>query len=215
MSDYICPNCGADLEEQFGFDPNASYWTCTNCGTLLTNPDDPDMDTPSGTIWFCDCCGACLNKQYGFDESYSSWTCTECGHINNLSGDNVYSSEDEYQNSVTHYNCPNCGAELNKQPSFYEEDEYTCESCGEELYKDGGEYVTRYTCPHCGSTLNSQWGVNTWSNYCTCSNCGSHLHKTGDEFEEDDESDDDEDSSSEQSTLSHFRRWGGFEDLCG
>lgn len=122
MSDYYCPNCGADLEEQPGFDPNGSYWTCTNCGTLLTDPSDPDMDTASGVTWFCDCCGACLNKQDGFDESYSSWTCTECGHENSLSEDNIYSSEDEYQNSITHYNCPNCGAELNRQTSFYEEE---------------------------------------------------------------------------------------------
>ena len=227
MSDYFCPNCGADLENQPGFDPNAGYWTCTNCGTLLTDPDDPDMDTPSGATWFCDCCGACLNKQYGFDENYSSWTCTECGHINNLSGDDIYSSEEEYQNSITHYNCPSCGAELNKQPSFYEEDEYTCESCGEELYKDGGEYVKKYTCPHCGATLNSQWGFNTWSNYFSCSNCGSQLYKSGDEYEEeqqdqnevdsadgydesdedtyeeDDESDDDDFSS--RQTTSQFR----------
>ena len=214
-------------KQEEALDPNAGYWTCTNCGTLLTDPDDPDMDTPSGATWFCDCCGACLNKQYGFDENYSSWTCTECGHINNLSGDDIYSSEEEYQNSITHYNCPSCGAELNKQPSFYEEDEYTCESCGEELYKDGGEYVKKYTCPHCGATLNSQWGFNTWSNYFSCSNCGSQLYKSGDEYEEeqqdqnevdsadgydesdedtyeeDDESDDDDFSS--RQTTSQFR----------
>ena len=197
MSDYYCPNCGADLEEQPGFDPNGSYWTCTNCGTLLTDPSDPDMDTASGVTWFCDCCGACLNKQDGFDESYSSWTCTECGHENSLSEDNIYSSEDEYQNSITHYNCPNCGAELNRQSSFYEEEEYTCESCGTDLYKNGDMYEKRYTCPNCGDTLNSQWSFNSWSGYCTCSSCGRQLHKSFDEYEKIEEDQEEEDDSYE------------------
>lgn len=82
MSNYFCPNCGADLGDQAGFDPNAGYWKCTKCGAVLTDPEDPDMDTPSGAVWFCDSCGACLNKQPGFDEKYNSWTCTECGHVN-------------------------------------------------------------------------------------------------------------------------------------
>ena len=40
MSDYYCTNCGADLGDQYGFDPEKGYWTCTECGTLMTDPDD-------------------------------------------------------------------------------------------------------------------------------------------------------------------------------
>lgn len=52
MGDYYCTNCGADLEDQFGFDPDSGHWTCT-----------------------------------------------ECGHTNNLSEDEIYESEEDYQNS--------------------------------------------------------------------------------------------------------------------
>ena len=31
MSNYYCPNCQADLEEQDGFDPEDGYWTCAEC----------------------------------------------------------------------------------------------------------------------------------------------------------------------------------------
>lgn len=95
MGENYCTNCGADLDIQPGFDSNNGYWTCTVCGKLMINPDDPDFS--SDVVWFCDECGACLNKQYGFSEGYSSWTCTACGHINPINPDEVYASEAEYQ----------------------------------------------------------------------------------------------------------------------
>lgn len=140
MSEYVCPYCGADLMDQDGFDPDASTWTCTECKHLCINPDDSDFDDED-TVWVCDCCGAILNKQIGFDEDMSTWTCTECGHVNDLDPSNVYETEEDYQNSITHYFCPSCGAELNHQPSFYGNNEYTCESCGADLVKEGDEYI--------------------------------------------------------------------------
>ena len=98
MSEYYCPNCGADLEDQSGFDPDDGYWTCKECGKLLIDPDDDDDDSQySGVRWFCDECGACLNKQSGFEDWYSSWTCTKCGHVNSISEDEIYESEEDYE----------------------------------------------------------------------------------------------------------------------
>ena len=98
MSDYYCPHCGADLEDQYGFDPNAGYWTCTVCGQFLIDPESSDdSDRFDGVGWFCDGCGAYLNKQSGFSDWYSTWTCTECGYTNNISEDEIYDSEEDYQ----------------------------------------------------------------------------------------------------------------------
>lgn len=30
MDEYFCPNCGATLNDQPGFDPNGGTWTCTS-----------------------------------------------------------------------------------------------------------------------------------------------------------------------------------------
>lgn len=95
MGEYYCTNCGADLDNQPGFDPSKGYWTCTECGKLMLDPNDTDFD--SDVAWFCDECGACLNKQYGFSDSYSSWTCTACGHTNPINSDEIYESEAAYQ----------------------------------------------------------------------------------------------------------------------
>ena len=55
MSDCYCPHCGADLGDQYGFDPNAGYWTCTECGQFLTDPDEDDSDSQyEGVGCFCD-----------------------------------------------------------------------------------------------------------------------------------------------------------------
>lgn len=102
MSDYYCINCGADLEDQFGFSPYADYWTCTECGQLLINPEEDDINAEyAGVGWFCDVCGAYLNKQSGFSDWYGTWTCTECGYTNNISEDEIYDSEEDYQANRT------------------------------------------------------------------------------------------------------------------
>ena len=37
------------------------------------------------------------------------WTCTECGFINDVTSDNVYESEEDYQQSMEIPRCPICG----------------------------------------------------------------------------------------------------------
>lgn len=96
MGEHYCTNCGADLESQDGFDPEAGYWICRECGQLLTDPGVHSVsDRFEGVSWFCDRCGAFLNKQTGFSDFYSSWTCTECGCFNRISEDEIEDSEKE------------------------------------------------------------------------------------------------------------------------
>lgn len=84
MSDYYCPNCGADLGDQAGFDPDEGFWKCMQCGEELYGDDSVDdcSNQFPGVVWRCDGCGAVLNKQSGFDDWMSTFTCEKCGILN-------------------------------------------------------------------------------------------------------------------------------------
>ena len=97
--EYVCPHCWAILDDQDGFDPDKGSWTCTECGQLLYGDDVYDGDTYPGVMWYCDNCDALLNKQDGFYDGCGSWTCTECGHVNSISGDEIYESEEAYHDT--------------------------------------------------------------------------------------------------------------------
>lgn len=88
-SEYFCPNCGAILNEQIGFDPSCGVWECTACGQTLMDDDVYEGDTFDGVVWYCDECGALLNRQDDFSDIYGSWICTECGHINGTTEDDI------------------------------------------------------------------------------------------------------------------------------
>lgn len=174
MSDYYCPHCGADLGDQYGFDPDAGYWTCTECGQFLMDDDIADGDEYEGVAWFCDNCNALLNRQLGFSDSYSTWTCTECGHTNGLSEDDII--EDQHK-------CPCCGSNLKKQWSYstYLND-YTCSECHAQLHRDYSsdefsEVDDDEKCPNCGAYLKSQWGFSDYEENWTCSECNAELHR--------------------------------------
>lgn len=181
--EYYCPNCGAVLNDQDGFDPDGSAWTCTECGETLYGGDiESTMENYEGVVWYCDSCNAILNKQSGFDDSLPYWDCTECGHRNEISEDQIYESQEDYENSKKQYTCPNCGANLNDQYLFNEDSEYTCDDCSTELYKNGDEYEILYRCPSCDSILNEQYSFDADSEY-TCSDCNTELYKNGNEYE--------------------------------
>ena len=171
---YYCPNCNADLEDQFGFDPSNGTWTCTECGQFLMDDDIADGDTYDGVAWFCDNCNALLNRQSGFSDSYGTWTCTECGHINGISDEDII--EDEHK-------CPNCGANLKKQWDYSEyTNDYTCSECGSVLHRDysSDEFsviADEDICPNCGAYLKSQWGFSTYDDDWTCTECNAELHR--------------------------------------
>lgn len=151
MSDYYCPNCGADIGEQEGFDPYDDYYFCKECGQLLVNPDSDDSGLKyPDTRWFCDNCEACLNKQDGFSDWLDTWECTECGYENRISENEIYKSDDEYRNKKENNDdgvqnrCPNCNAALNEQWLYSElEEDWDCTECGVHLHHDywNDEYI--------------------------------------------------------------------------
>ena len=89
-----CTNCNANLTMQKGYSSDLPYWICKGCGMMLINPA---IDTETDIAWFCDGCGQMLNVQKGFSDNLAEWKCLECGHVNGLSEEEVYSSDEEYQ----------------------------------------------------------------------------------------------------------------------
>ncbi len=183
MDEYFCPNCGATLNDQPGFDPDSGTWTCTSCGKLLMDDDIYDGDTFEGVAWYCDNCGALLNRQSGFSDSYGSWTCTDCGHRNGTTEDDIVDDGPQ---------CPNCGASLKNQYSYSDwSDDHTCLDCGAKLHRsyssDPFEVVEDETvkCPNCGASLKNQYSFSDWYEDYTCSDCGTKLHRdySSDPFE--------------------------------
>ena len=140
MDEYYCPNCGATLDDQEGFDPSKGYWQCTSCGKMLVDDDVNDGDTYEGIAWFCDGCGALLNKQSDFSDSYGTWVCTECGHKNGITEDDIVDDDEEDEDNDDedeNLTCPNCGAILNDQFCFAAyEDDWECTECGVHLHHD-------------------------------------------------------------------------------
>lgn len=171
-NEYFCPNCGATLNDQDGFDPNNGTWTCTECGQHLMDDDIYDGDTFEGVAWYCDECGALLNRQTGFSDGYGSWTCTECGHTNGITENDIIDND-----KIT---CPNCGADLSSESSY----ECSCYCCGVKLHRDYStdpfevvEEDEEIECPNCGTNLKSQYSFNDLYNDYICSECGANLHR--------------------------------------
>ena len=181
--EYFCPNCNAVLNNQPGFDPDGGTWTCTECGTTLYGDDiEETMDLFDGVVWYCDSCGAVLNRQSGFNDYCGTWYCTECGHPNSINENEIYESEEEYQEKKQVYECPSCGATLNEQWGFNEDDTYTCSSCYACLKREDNEYKIKYECPACGFELNDQWDFDE-DDYWTCEVCGEKLYKDDNHYE--------------------------------
>lgn len=119
MDEYFCPNCGAILNDQAGFDPDNNTWICKECGKLLMDEDTYNGEEYEGVAWFCDQCGALLNKQSGFSDNYDTWKCKECYHLNIISEDEIYESEEDYQKLKMSVDQSDCN---NLQKNFYSDD---------------------------------------------------------------------------------------------
>ena len=179
--EYFCPNCGAVLNDQPGFDPDRGTWMCAECGQELMDDDIYYGDTFEGIAWYCDGCGALLNRQNGFSDSYGTWTCTECGHVNGTTSADI----------IAAFKCPRCGAALDVQSCFNKyDDDWECTECGAHLHHaysdDEYEEVEepKYRCPNCGAALDSQGGFSEYQDNCQCAECGAHLHHgySGDDY---------------------------------
>ena len=116
----VCPHCEADLSAQRGFESDAQYWTCTDCGKNLQHPDlfnyDDEIMVP-----ICPFCDSDLSEQGGFSEDLPYWICEKCGA-------ELISPESEYDYA---WFCDECGAFLNDQDGFSEGcNKWKCDKCG-------------------------------------------------------------------------------------
>ena len=192
MDEYYCPNCGATLNNQDGFDPDKGTWTCTECDQRLMDDDVYNGDTFKGIEWRCNNCNALLNRQYGFSDALGTWICTACGHTNSITEDEII-DEDELTR------CPNCDGALNPQAGFSTYDyDWECTYCGAKLHrdffsddfavvededecekKDENDCDTHnlFECPNCGDPLDDQWDFDSEEDNWVCTSCGARLHK--------------------------------------
>jgi len=201
---WFCDGCGELLNRQDGFSDSLGHWTCTSCGHK--NPINEDAITDEDEGPECPSCGAKLKDQYSFSDWSNDHTCTECGA--NLHRD--YSSDDfevveEEEDEGT--KCPNCGAKLEDQYSFYSSSyDHECSECGAKLHRDYSsddfevveeEEDEGAKCPNCGAKLEDQYSFYSSTYDHTCTECSAKLHRdySSDEFEiVEDENGDDEDS---------------------
>lgn len=225
MDTHFCTSCGAILDYQDGFDPDLGYWECTECGTLMTDPNlDDDNSRFDGVAWFCDDCGAFLNKQSGFSDWNSSWICTECGHLNWIDEDEIDNKDDENEDEDDDEDdddwlysnprrCEGCNELLNKQYGFEDSHGYhICEECG--TFNDWDDYDDDFCyssdpwyCEDCGTLLNKQTSFinNNYSH--TCEKCG-HWNSPPDDEDYDDNDYTDEQEATYSYQNSEYRYSG-------
>jgi len=94
MINNFCPNCDAELDEQWGFSPYKSSWVCEDCGCLIESdeksaceklPEQPapvnksSSDLISEVEWRCPECDDDLDSQLSFSPFDSEHTCVNCG----------------------------------------------------------------------------------------------------------------------------------------
>lgn len=167
MDEYFCPNCGAILNDQSGFNPDNPYWTCTECGMQLFGDGANSGERFPETIWYCDSCGANLSRQPGFSDYNDTWCCTECGHENHISGDKIYESEADYQAA--------------KNSDDYSSDSSSDEDDDEYGYGEEWQYENPRRCECCDRLLNKQDGYEDDLDSFECTGCGYYNSWSRDE----------------------------------
>ena len=65
--------------------------------------DDLEKRFP-GIEWYCDACRDPLNDQEGFDDRLAFWQCRKCGHINPISEEEIFESEEDWKDGIHHRN---------------------------------------------------------------------------------------------------------------
>lgn len=168
-----CPNCGADLTDQDGFDSDFKFWKCDCCAEIVENPNNDDEEE----LHLCSECDAILNNQDGFDEDDDSFVCEECGHENVING---------------YENCPYCGSDLTVQDGFDEDFVFwKCEDCGRIINHVEDDSHKLFLCKGCAAILNNQYGFDEEAYYFYCENCGTENSISSDDYEDDDYGSDD------------------------
>lgn len=110
LEDYMfnCESCGANLNDQDGFDPYCGTWVCSGCG----HENDIDEDTAVETAE-CPYCGGIMTHP---SHSWEVWECTECGQ---------YCEEDGYGNILF---------EVPGEDNDEDEGDVGCMACGNPAY---------------------------------------------------------------------------------
>lgn len=127
-----------------------------------------------------------MNEQDGFNTDSGIWTCTECGYVNDVSSDNVYESDEDYQDAMGIPRCPSCGGMVQgdaPDATYW----FNCQSCGERFYLEGGELISTFDtsrnnsgriCSNCGQSLSGGGYTaplenrNNPDGYVKCPHCG-------------------------------------------
>ena len=140
----------------------------------------------SEITWYCDGCNSILNDQSGFNTETGTWECKECGYINDVTNDNVFESEDAYQEAMGIPRCPVCGGRVHgdaPDATYW----FNCNDCGERFYLEAGELVSPFdraransskSCASCGRSLAGGSYIAPWENgnnpngYIKCPHCG-------------------------------------------
>jgi len=112
--------------------------------------------------------------------------CAECGFVNDVTPDNIYESEEDYQESMGIPRCPNCGGMVQgdaPDATYW----FNCKSCGERFYLEDGELISPFDssrqnssriCSNCGQSLSGGEYTAPWENgnnsegYVICPHCG-------------------------------------------
>lgn len=100
-----------------------------------------------------------------------------------MTGDNVYTTEEDYQEQMGIPRCPDCGGMLvgeSPDATHY----FSCSDCGSSFYlTDGGVLIidppkgSGHTCENCGESLSGGTYVAAWEEgnagpYTICPHCG-------------------------------------------
>ena len=136
--------------------------------------------------WYCDGCNAVLNEQRGFSTENGTWECTECGFENDVTSDNVYDSEEDYQIAMGIPKCPYCGSMVTgdaPDAQYY----FNCKNCHGRFVLEDGELISVHDisrrksdrkCSNCGQSLAGGEYSAPWENgnnsdgYTKCPHCG-------------------------------------------
>lgn len=139
----------------------------------------------SNITWYCDGCNSVLNGQDGFNTDCGNWTCTECGFVNDVTDNNVFVSEEAYQQSIGIPKCPYCGGMVRgdaPDATYW----FNCNNCRERFYLENGELISPFSrrshsssrlCESCGQYLSGGGYTAPWENgnnpdgYIKCPHC--------------------------------------------
>lgn len=192
MDEYYCPNCGATLNDQYGFDPELGHFTCEVCGTELYDESvEETMGRFDGVVWYCDNCGACLNMQDGFSDYGDYWYCSECGHKNPINENEIYESREDYESARYSFDYESEEPEESEESEYdsysydddstYESDED--EDSSEEYTEYDGDYVDETavgslkSVPSTSSVDSRRYMQNNSRTYSSTTVNNTHIHE--------------------------------------